>query len=265
MKRKLFYISLCFLCTVILGSCTKEVGNEYQQGYNAGKQSFEYLENNMAAFLSFFDLSLRVNAYLETPEELRTEFENNYFPDYHIFQTEDSYWIGLKGQDTVFRVKSDDLSLTTEAAVWELDGCCDIYRGAVKVTCTGLRSWTLELCSVVNGIWCSDAQLKIQYQGETLPADFIHGDWMVSGAGQSVSESYDEAGGRTILNFEIAESLLKISSSRYLFDKGLLFMVIEDINDQSREIVKAELKSLPESGRQLRVTYKGEVYAYFDN
>ena len=264
MKRKLIYISLCFLCILMLGSCTKEVGYEYQQGYNAGKQSFEYLESNMAAFLSFFDLSLRMNAYLEVPGELQPEVVSDYFPDYRVSRNENGDWIGLKGGDTVFRVAPDDLPLTTETAVWRLDGCCDVYDGAMKVTCTGSRSWTLELYSVVNGMWRSDAHLKIQYQGETLPTDFIHGDWIVSGSGQSVSDSYGEIEGQTILNFEVAESLMKISSSQYLFDKGVLFMVVEDIDDQRKEVIKAELKSLPESGRQLRVTYKGEVYAYFD-
>lgn len=264
MKKQYTLIGIWLLLVLCFSACTKDDGYDYQQGYNTGKQSFEYTENNMAAFMSFFDLSLRMNAYLSLPEERREEMLDLYFPNYQVCRDEEGRWLGLKGQDTAFIVVPDDLLLTTETAVWKLSGCCEAYNGAMTVTCTGSRHWELEIFSSVNRGWVTDAHLKVHHQGELMPSTFNQGDWIVSGSGKSISEGiYSE--GKKILHFEVAEPLIKIADSQYLFDKGILFMKVNDLWQQREETVKAELKAYAEKGRQLQITYKGEIYSYNDD
>lgn len=265
MKRYFSCVVLCVLMAVLGGSCGKVDDSEHFKGsYNAGKQSFEYLENNMAAFMSFFDLAIRMNAYLEKPADEQEEVRNDYFQDYQIYEQEAGQWLGIKAGDTIFRVISDGLDIMTESSVWKFEGCCEAYKGAMTVICTGYRCWSLELASVVNGNWVSEAHLKVGCQSEHLPADFNGGDWIVSGAGKSVSEDCDENGGKMILDFEVAESLIKISHSKYLFDKGILFMGITDFERQREEVAKAEWRSTSGQGRLLKITYNNAVYQYND-
>lgn len=263
MKKYPAYRILLWVSLIIMGACTKVDSLEHYSGsYNVGKQSFEYLENNMASLMSFFDLALRMDAFLEKAEE-EPSGENVCFLDYELMPGAEGQWLGVKAGDTVFSIASDGLDLTTESAVWRLKGERGVYRGEMTVTCTAYRTWTLEMESVVNGNWVSDAHLKVQCPGETLPVDFNGGDWMVSGSGMSVSWNDEYGGEKMILNFDIAESLIKISGSRYLFDKGTLFINISDLERQKKELAKAELKSIGH-GRQLKITYKNEVYLYND-
>ena len=81
MKNSCNFIVWIMVSVIILSACGKDEGYEFVGGNNAGKQSYDYLENNIAAFLSFFDLALRMNAYLELPEEEREEMQDTYFPD----------------------------------------------------------------------------------------------------------------------------------------------------------------------------------------
>ena len=104
--------------------------------------------------------------------------------------------------------------------------------------------------------WISDASLKINYNGEQTPRNFNDGDWIVSGVGKSMTDEEE------ILNFEIAESLIRYAESHYLFDKGLLYLRLKNRFSPKEEIVKAEMKTLPGSDRSLQITYKGEVYSY---
>ena len=260
MKNNCNFIIWVMVSVIILSACGKDEGYEFAGGNHAGKQSYDYLENNIAACLSFFDLALRMNAYLELPEEEREELQDTYFPDYQVCRNDAGEWLGVKEQDTVFRIVADNLALTTESAEWKLDGCCDVYHGVVTIICTGLRNWTLEIAPVINGCWTSEAHFAITCQGEELPFDFNHGDWIIAGVGKSMTE--EELGDISNMDFEIAESLVKNSDSKYLFDKGMLYIKIRDAGQFREEYVKAELKSVAGKGRQLQLTYKGDVYAY---
>ncbi len=165
-------------------------------------------------------------------------------------------WIGWKGQDSVFKVVTDDLALTTETAHWEIVGCRAPYEGQLTVLCSGLRTWVFHVSALQNRKWISDASLKINYNGEQTPRNFNDGDWIVSGVGKSMTDEEE------ILNFEIAESLIRYAESHYLFDKGLLYLRLKNRFSPKEEIVKAEMKTLPGSDRSLQITYKGEVYSY---
>ena len=60
MRRKRVYKWVVMLWIAGLSvACNKEVGYDYTHRYNAGKQAFDDTENNLATFMSFFDLSLR--------------------------------------------------------------------------------------------------------------------------------------------------------------------------------------------------------------
>ncbi len=242
-------------------ACSKDMGWDSLRNYNAGKQAFNDVENNMAVFMSFFDLSLRMNAYLQIPEEGIIEAEAYYFPEYRISRLKEDEWAGLKDQDTVFRIVKDDLALTTETANWKIYSCDDMYKGAVSVVCSGPRSWQLGVKAVENRMWRSDAHLKIQYNGEQVPENFSQSDWTVSGAGESIAEDGSE---EVKMGFEVAESLIRMSGSRYLFDKGVLYMKIRREDMAAEEMIKADLRLLPGKKRDLQITYKGELYSYTD-
>lgn len=248
----------------LLGGCRKEDSYESSYEFNTGKQSFEHLENNMAAILSFFDLSLRMNAYLDWPEEEQAEALRECFPDYQIQLDEEGNWIGVKEQNTVFRVVTDGLDLTTETAVWKLDGCCEAYHGAMTIICTGWGNWTLETQCVINGVWKSEAYLRIKYQGEQMPVDFEQGDWVISGSGKSAIEEEGAEWENEWMRFEIGEHLAKLGGSRYLFDRGVLYLTLQNAEYERQEYVKAELKPLLEKGRQLQITYRGQEKIYSD-
>lgn len=113
-----------------------------------------------------------------------------------------------------------------------------------------------QVSALQNRKWISDASLKINYNGEQTPRNFNDGDWIVSGVGKSMTDEEE------ILNFEIAESLIRYAESHYLFDKGLLYLRLKNRFSPKEEIVKAEMKPLPGSDRSLKITYKGEVYSY---
>ena len=113
-----------------------------------------------------------------------------------------------------------------------------------------------HVSALQNRKWISDASLKINYNGEQTPRNFNDGDWIVSGVGKSMTDEEE------ILNFEIAESLIRYAESQYLFDKGLLYLRLKNRFSPKEEIVKAEMKTLPGSDRSLQITYKGEVYSY---
>jgi len=264
MRRYIFFVFAVFFAGTFLGGCGNEEGDDNSRGFHSGKQSFEDLENNMAAILSFFDLSLRMNAYLERPEEVEVETLPGCFPDYQIIRNDEGEWLGLKGQDTVFRVVTDGLALTMETAVWKLDGCCEAYHGVMTIVCTGLGTWTLETNSVVNGIWKSKAFLRVKYQGEHMPLDFNRGNWMISGNGESMIEDEEKEGNSEIMRFEIGESLIKTGESKYLFDKGVLYLTVQNPDDERQELVKTELKSFSAGGRQLQITSRGVEKIYYD-
>ena len=239
-----------------LGACSEECGYDSHAGYQLGKQNFDYLEGNMASILSFWDLALRMNTYLSALDEEGVDRVEELFPEYRLLQVNEHEWVGLKEQDTVFRIVTDDLALTTETARWEIVGYRAPYEGQITVLCSSLRTWMFTVSALQNRRWISDASLKINYNGEKMPRNFNDGDWIVSGVGKSIAD------GEEILNFEIAESLIRYAESHYLFDKGLLYLRLKSMFSRKEEIVKAEMKTLPGSDRSLQITYRGEVYSY---
>ena len=146
--------------------------------------------------------------------------------------------------------------MTTETAHWEIVGCRAPYKGQITVLCSGLRTWVFHVSALQNRKWISDGSLKINYNGEQTPRNFNDGDWIISGVGKSMTDEEE------ILNFEIAESLIRYAESHYLFDKGLLYLRLKNRFSLKEEVVKAEMKTLPGSDRSLQITYKGEVYSY---
>jgi len=253
--KSLLYRTLILVLIGSLGACSEECGYDSHAGYQLGKQNFDYLEGNMASILSFWDLALRMNTYLTALDEEGEDRVEELFPDYRLQQVNEHEWIGWKGQDSVFKVVTDDLALTTETAHWEIVGCRAPYEGQLTVLCSGLRTWVFHVSALQNRKWISDASLKINYNGEQTPRNFNDGDWIVSGVGKSMTDEEE------ILNFEIAESLIRYAESHYLFDKGLLYLRKNRFSPKE-EIVKAEMKTLPGSDRSLQITYKGEVYSY---
>lgn len=263
MKIGLNRESIILVVCLLLGACSKVEQGEYSRSSQSGKQSFGYVENNIGACMSFFDLALRLNAYLELPEEQRDEWQESYFPGYRIEQDEAGSWMGLKGEDTVFTVHPDQLTLTTESAVWELDGCCEAYHGVLRITCTELRYWMLDVISVVNGAWTTEARLKVKYQGTEIPDNFNVGDWEISGSGKSIlTETADSC--QTELRFDLSAPVAKVADSKYLFHEGTVFMALKDSERQREEMVKAELRLLPDKGRKLQIYYMGNIYSYRD-
>ena len=254
--KSLLYRILILVLIGPLGSCSEECGYDSHAGYQLGKQNFDYLEGNMASILSFWDLALRMNTYLTALDEEGEDRVEELFPDYRLQQVNEYEWIGWKGQDSVFKIVTDDLALTTETAHWEIVGCRAPYEGQLTVLCSGLRTWVFHVSALQNRKWISDASLKINYNGEQTPRNFNDGDWIVSGVGKSMTDEEE------ILNFEIAESLIRYAESHYLFDKGLLYLRLKNRFSPKEEIVKAEMKTLPGSDRSLQITYKGEVYSY---
>ena len=254
--KSLLYRILILVLIGPLGACSEECGYDSHAGYQLGKQNFDYLEGNMASILSFWDLALRMNTYLTALDEEGEDRVEELFPDYRLQQVNEHEWIGWKGQDSVFKVVTDDLALTTETAHWEIVGCRAPYEGQLTVLCSGLRTWVFHVSALQNRKWISDACLKINYNGEQTPRNFNDGDWIVSGVGKSMTDEEE------ILNFEIAESLIRYAESHYLFDKGLLYLRLKNRFSPKEEIVKAEMKTLPGSDRSLQITYKGEVYSY---
>lgn len=255
MIRFLFYLLSLFVLVEVTSACSEEDGYDAHTGYQTGKQNYDYVESNMASLMSFWDLALRMNAYLTDLEKCGGEMRET-FPEYDLCRMSDQEWVGLKGQDTVFRIITDDLALTTETAEWKIIGYAPPYEGTVTIVCSNLRSWNFSVATVINRNWVSDAQLKIDYNSEGIPRNFYDGDWVVSGAGRSLAED------ASLLNFEIAESLIRFSDSRYLFDKGLLYLRLKDTFSRQEEIVKAEMKVLSDNNRSLQITYKGSVYSY---
>lgn len=251
-------IVLAFAC--FLGGCSEIDHGEDIWNHQAGRQSFENVENNIGACMSFFDLALRLNAYRNLPEEERGEWQDIYFPDYRLEQNESGHWLGIKDADTVFTVRGDQLSMTTESSVWELDGCCKTYQGVLKITCTGVRRWTLDVVSVVYGDWWTEARLKVMCQGMEVPVSFRDGDWWISGSGKSICMRDDSC--EETLDFELTEPLIAVSDSKYLFNQGTVFMTVNGLEQQRTETVKAELYSLPEKGHSLKITYMGNDFSY---
>ena len=262
MRLGIFYVFLLAFALSLLSSCTKEDGYEYQGSFNGGKQAFDDTENNMAVLLSFFDLSLRVNACLSVEEEEFEAMQAEYLPDYRLLLGKGGEWLGLKGQDTLFRLITDDLPLTVETAKWKMIGYGNIAKGEMTMTCQNLGEWSLEALGVEGRYWKSSALLKIQYKGEQLPENFGESDWVIAGAGESRAEAGQREEKK--LAFEVAESLVKISNSRYLFDKGVLYLKIKD-GSGKEETVKAEMKSRLDKGRLLQVTYREKIYSYSDD
>lgn len=260
MSIRINIIILGFAC--FWGACSKIDQGEGNWNTQAGKQSFGNVENNIGACMSFFDLALRLNAYESLSEEQRSAWQDIYFPTYRLEQNEAGHWLGIKDADTVFTVKGDQLAMTTESSVWELDGCCEAYQGILKITCTGIRCWTLDVISVIYGNWMTEARLKVMYQGTEVPVSFREGDWLISGSGKNISLEKDAC--EEILNFDFIEPLITVSDSKYLFNQGMVFMTVKDSEQQRVEMVKAELHLLPEKGRHLKITYMGNVFSYSD-
>lgn len=256
MKKCSAFVVVCFFLMAFLIGCGKEEGYDYHSGFYTGKQSFESLENNIASILSFFDLSLRMNAYLEQTEEERSDSMNRYFPNYQIVMDGEGNWLGLKEQDTIFKIITDDLALTTETAQWDIIGYETPYEGKITILCTNLRCWDFNVTAIENRGWISEADLKINYSGEGNPRNFNDGDWIVSGRGKSVAEH------ESIMNFEIAESLIRFANSKYLFNRGMLYLQLKDLLSLKEEVVKVEMKSIMENDRSLQITCGGELYSY---
>ena len=264
MRTGLNITGVLFIFSLLWGACSKVEQGENYWNSQTGKQSFGVVENNIGACMSFFDLALRLNAYLELTEDQKNELQDLYFADYQLEQDEEGSWLGIKGADTVFTVKPDPSALTTESAVWELDGCCEAYQGVLRITCTEIRCWTLEVISVINGDWTTEACLKVKYQGAAIPTYFNEGDWNISGSGNSISMEAGDSEG-VVVNFNVITPLVKIADSKYLFNEGAVFMALKDIEQQREEMIKAELKLLPDKGRKLQICCMGNVYSYTDD
>ena len=186
--KSLLYRILILVLIGPLGACSEECGYDSHAGYQLGKQNFDYLEGNMASILSFWDLALRMNTYLTALDEEGEDRVEELFPDYRLQQVNEHEWIGWKGQDSVFKIVTDDLALTTETAHWEIVGCRAPYEGQLTVLCSGLRTWVFHVSALQNRKWISDASLKINYNGEQTPRNFNDGDWIVSGVGKSMTD-----------------------------------------------------------------------------
>lgn len=258
MKRIISDICVGLAIAITLTSCAKDEGYDNYQGYNVGKQSYDYMENNMAAMMSSFDLLLRMNAFLQISDEQKTEAEAYYFPEYQLTPIDENEWVGLKDQDTVFKIIKDDLTLTTETSCWKIFSCSKKSSGIVSVVCSGPRNWQLEVKAMGNQMWVSDAHLKIQYNGEEKPESFNQSDWNISGSGRSIADDNES----TIIGFEVTESLGRFADSRYLFDKGVVYLKVKKENAEAEEVIKADLKPSSDNKRNLQITYKGEIFSY---
>ena len=190
--KSLLYRILILVLIGPLGACSEECGYDSQskipKRQNRSHITFQIIE------------ILRMNTYLTALDEEGEDRVEELFPDYRLQQVNEHEWIGWKGQDSVFKIVTDDLALTTETAHWEIVGCRAPYEGQLTVLCSGLRTWVFHVSALQNRKWISDASLKINYNGEQTPRNFNDGDWIVSGVGKSMTDEEE------ILNFEIADT-----------------------------------------------------------
>lgn len=254
MKKQNFCYGILLIFT--LNACVLEHGDlSAIQSYNAGKQAFNYVEGNMADMLAKFDIALRLNAYLATPEEERAQAEDRYFPEYKIRANGENQWIGLYNGDTVFRISTGEYVLNQEGTLWKYD---DRYTEETNITCLQAGKWLLETRDTQNYNWVSNARFEIETEHAACPENFQNSDFIVSGSGQSVSYGDKEI----ILDFVIVEPMQKMASSKFLFSEGYLTIKATDTSLQLTEYISARLTQLSDRQRSLKIVYKGETYSY---
>lgn len=245
----------------IFCACTKE-DKDWNNSYNSGKQLFDYTESNIGAFLSLFDLSLRMNTFVEKEKADTIRQADRLSSEYTISESDKDCWVGVDGSDTVFIIRTDGLCLATETAVWKIESRLPACSGEGVVSCTGWGRWVLELKDTRSGDWMSNVRLVLQYFGEELPCCLDMSDFTLLGSAESIMTESDEEGNRTLLNFEIAAPLYKAQKNNFLFDSGLLYMSMRDVRGDRERTAKAELRAEAGKNRSLQITYRGEVYSY---
>ncbi len=257
MKGKRCYLgSLIWIW--IASSCVWEKADEYNWRNNAGKQAFDYVESQVSLGIWYYDMALKLNAYLSVPPEHRPQAEDFYFPEYKIRPGEENEWLGIRDEQIVFKIRTDGRSLHAAKALWKVCRYEGEARGEMRIESQGAGKWEIKTGELNTGPWVSMFILEIENAGEGIPESFLSGHFLVTGSGKSITQW----GEKIKMDFETVGSMRHLPGSRYIFNEGIWDIRAWNPEERIEAVIRGELTILPGDKRSLRIVYKGREYFY---
>jgi len=141
MKQNVFIL---FILLQVVGftSCVVDDAEVKPDFTRAGKEMFLLAENNLNAITDHFDVVLKLNQYIQTPDSLKEAFKNEYFEDYFLnYSEQNKAWFLESQRNYNYYVVVDSLAVTTPEAHWTINS--DFYF-PFDVVCKSQNEWEIS-------------------------------------------------------------------------------------------------------------------------
>ncbi len=256
MRTKIYFIVSLVL---VLTSCEIRGPEEKPDFAIPGKQMFGYTEDNLNRMCELFDITLKLNTYIEAPDSLKPDVNQKYLANFTVKSSSDSsIWYLYEGSwsDPVYEVITDSKPLTTEGAVWLLkkygvDSC--------SVSCLQKNSWRFIEINSVYYYPGTNADLQFTCTDTLTPHDYYSANYQIEGECNTLLEDYSQD---VLIECSTVNPLKHKADSYYNFSGGSLLLSAQE--DEITHIVTAEYKNVTDYSRTIIMTYDGKSKSYSD-
>lgn len=258
MKNKQI-LFLGFILLLGFNSCVIREPETKPDFVSTGKRMFDYSQNNIYNFTRYFDKVLFLDAYSKTPDSLKQNFRDSYFPQYDIKKTDGNKWyiIRTSDSDTIYTVITDANSIQIPGAIWKLreqytDSFC-------TVNCVSDQNWQLKATASQLNFWNLSAGLNFECTDNVAPLLYQTATFKITGGGSMLSaESYMQ---QVRISYQIKDALIHDSSSR-TFTTGSIDVSAEELETKKYELTNGRYFLSSTNGSFYEITYHGRSQIY---
>lgn len=106
MKKNIIQVALWLVAMLALTGCEIEEAETPPNYVEPGLQMLKMAETKLNAYNTCFDIALKLNTYVHTPDSMKLSVEDKYFSLYKIRKGNAGMWYLINNGDTIFKINT---------------------------------------------------------------------------------------------------------------------------------------------------------------
>ena len=220
-----------------------------------GKEMFLQAESEVINLLTLFDNALKINSYKNTPDLLKEEKRELYFPLYIIKHKYPNIWYVCAQTDTLCTIVTDSNSIHTNGAVWQIK--TRFSKNYYQLKCNEFNNWQISSSKINYVSWICTDSLDLTCTNLKAPLSFEKAGFTIKGKGEMNSDRGEDI----LLKYEIIKPL-EHDSTVWMFKAGSLDLSATEILNNRTKTAIAEYKNALVKNRSVQIIYDDRTKLY---